>query len=113
VFNPQSYSSYLPAHNDNRIRCKSGGRHAIIGEAQPAQTLGFGVSHLSESRQAAGSACSCCFVAPSVFSMRNGTKPLPRGVEASVKSDSYLVANEAGGKAVTLVMTRPAAESTS
>ena len=54
--------------------------------------------HLTDRWQLAGSACSFSFVSPSVFSIKNGIRPEPEGVEASTKSDSYLMVVGRGGK---------------
>ncbi len=49
------------------------------------------MAHLRDRWQLPGKACNCIFVSFSVFVIRKEIKPVPKGVTASVKSDSYLL----------------------
>jgi hypothetical protein len=50
------------------------------------------IAHLRERWQLSCKACNCSFVSFSVFVIRKGIKPVPKGVTVSEKSDSYLFA---------------------
>jgi hypothetical protein len=104
IFSPQSYSAYLHAKVTHEhfadagwmsgmTRKSDGIMHQIIWVQWDDGCAGEGgaSTRLRDRRQLLGSACSCSFVSPSVFSIRKGIKPVPKGVAASVKSDSYLL----------------------
>jgi hypothetical protein len=105
MLRPQSYSSYL----EPGVKLRADGWTGAVATRLDLRTcdkcrlvrdesVTRDRPHLTDRRQLAGSACSFSFVSPSVFSIKNGIRPEPEGVEASTKSDSYLMVVGRGGK---------------